>query len=110
MNDGRFLDTHSAVDAFVKNAGLGFAIPYLYNGQMHGYMPDFIVRLKTSPAVHLILETKGFDEREEVKRAVAERWVAAVNADGTYGKWAYVLAKKPTEVPQVIDAAIHQAV
>jgi len=25
------------VDTFVKNAGLGFAIPYLHNGQMHDY-------------------------------------------------------------------------
>ena len=102
---GYFIDTHSAVDAFVKNAGLGFAIPYLYNGQMHEYVPDFIVRLKTSPPVHLIVETKGFDEREEVKRAAAERWVAAVNADGTFGTWKFALAKKPVEVPQLIDAA-----
>ncbi len=43
---GYFIDTHPAVDAFVKNAGLGFAIPYLHNGQMHDYMPDFIVRFK----------------------------------------------------------------
>ena len=35
---GYFIDMHRAVDAFVKNAGLGFAIPYLYNGQMHDYM------------------------------------------------------------------------
>jgi type III restriction enzyme len=40
-----YIDPHPLVDAFVKNAGLGFAIPYLYNGQMHDYMPDFIVRL-----------------------------------------------------------------
>ena len=63
-----FIDTHSAVDAFVKNAGLGLAIPYLYNGQMHDYMPDFIVRLKMNRPVHLILETKGFDEREQEAR------------------------------------------
>jgi hypothetical protein len=44
-----YIDTHPLVDAFVKNASLGFAIPYLYNGQMHDYMPDFIIRLKTDP-------------------------------------------------------------
>jgi type III restriction enzyme len=68
-------------------------------------MPDFIVRLKTSPPVHLIVETKGFDEREEVKRAAAERWVAAVNADGTFGTWKYALAKKLVDLPQLLDAA-----
>ncbi len=101
---GYFIDTHSAVDAFVKNAGLGFAIPYLYNGQMHDYMPDFIVRLRTNPPIHLILETKGFDPVEDVKRAAAERWVAAVNADGTYGQWQYGLAKRPTEVNQIVTS------
>ena len=41
-----YIDKHNAVHSFVKNAGLGFAVPYLYNGQMHDYMPDFIIRLK----------------------------------------------------------------
>jgi type III restriction enzyme len=93
-----YIDSHPATDAFVKNAGLGFAIPYLQNGQMHDYIPDFIVKLKTNPPVHLVLETKGYDEKEEIKVAAARRWVAAVNADGTYGRWDYAIAKKPTDV------------
>ncbi len=101
-----YVDSHRATDAFVKNAGLGFYIPYLYNGQPHDYTPDFIVRLKTDPPSHLILETKGWDPLEEVKRASAERWVAAVNADGTYGRWKFGVAKKPEEVRGLIaDAA-----
>ena len=101
-----YIDTHPATDAFVKNAGLGFYIPYLHNGQRHDYTPDFIVRLKTKPPSYLILETKGWDPLEEVKRAAAERWVAAVNADGTYGRWKYKVAKKPEEVRDLIaDAA-----
>jgi type III restriction enzyme len=35
-----FIDTHPATAAFVKNAGLGFAIPYFHNGQVHEYLPD----------------------------------------------------------------------
>jgi type III restriction enzyme len=97
-----YIDSHPSVDAFVKNAGLGFAIPYLYNGQIHDYTPDFIIRLKTDPPVHLILETKGYDPREEVKRAAAERWVDAVSAEGSYGQWRYAIAKKTTEVPTAI--------
>ena len=83
--------------------GLGFAIPYLYNGQMHDYIPDFIVRLKTSPPVNLILETKGYDEKEEIKVAAARRWVAAVNADGSYGQWEYAIAKRPTDVVKILS-------
>jgi hypothetical protein len=97
-----YIDRHAAVEAFVKNAGLGFAIPYLHNGQMHDYVPDFIIRLKTDPPVHLILETKGFDPLEEVKRAAAERWVAAVNADGTYGGWKFALVKRIGEINEIL--------
>ena len=103
-----YIDTHPMVDAFVKNAGLGFAIPYLHNRQMHDYMPDFIVRLKTSPSVHIIIETKGYDPLADVKRAAAERWVAAVNAEGTYGQWKYAMARKTTEVSGIITAAVQQ--
>jgi len=100
-----FIDTHPRTEAFVKNAGLGFAIPYFHNGQPHDYVPDFIIRLKGSEPHHLILETKGFDDLEEVKTAAAERWVAAVNADGSYGRWSYVMVKKPEAVVQAIEAA-----
>jgi type III restriction enzyme len=37
---------------------------------------------------------KGYDPLEDMKCAPAERWVAAVNADGIYGKWRYAIAKK----------------
>lgn len=101
-----YIDTHEMTEAFVKNAGLGFAIPYLHNGQMHDYVPDFIVRLKTGDRTHLILETKGYDPLTEVKRSAAERWVAAVNADGSYGTWHYRIARKPEEVRKTIVEAV----
>ena len=90
------LDRHPRVQAFAKNAGLGFAIPYLHNGQSHEYQPDFLARL--SPEHHMILEIKGFDPLEEVKIQAAHRWVNAVNADGTWGHWDYRLARTPGEV------------
>jgi type III restriction enzyme len=95
------LDTHPAVAAFVKNQGLGFAIPYLHNGQQHNYIPDFIVRLTNG--VHLILETKGHDPLEEVKTQAAKRWVDAVNADGTFGEWRYDIVHDMSRVPAVIS-------
>jgi type III restriction enzyme len=98
-----YLDKSKAVEAFVKNAGLGFAIPYLHNGQMHDYVPDFIIRLKSKQPHHFILEIKGYDPTEEVKRAAAERWVAAVNADGAYGRWQYGVAKKVSDVSDLLQ-------
>ncbi len=98
------IDTHPAVEAFVKNAGLGFAIPYLHNGQPHDFVPDFIVRLRNEPPVHLIIETKGFDNLAEVKAAAAERWVDAVNADGRDGTWRFSMARRVDEVRRILDA------
>ena len=101
-----YLDKHSKVEAFVKNSGLGFAIPYLHNGQMHDYVPDFIIRLKSKQPHHFILEIKGYDPTEEVKRAAAERWVAAVNADGAYGRWQYGVAKKVSDLSQILENSL----
>jgi type III restriction enzyme len=98
------LDTHPAVAAFVKNAGLGFAIPYVHNAQSHEYVPDFIVRLAGAKDRYLIVEVKGFDAREEIKRAAAARWVAAVNADGAFGAWRFEVAKSVAEVRRTLDA------
>jgi type III restriction enzyme len=99
-----FIDRHDAVAAFVKNAGLGFAIPYLHNGQMHDYEPDFIVRLKGEPGLNAIFETKGYDPLKSVKRQAAERWVAAVNADGRFGRWRYEVIEDPPEVTARLTA------
>ncbi|MBI1849291.1 MAG: DEAD/DEAH box helicase family protein [Planctomycetes bacterium] len=99
------LDTHPLVDAFAKNAGLGLAIPYLHNGQPHDYIPDFIVRLRPEPSgspIHLILETKGYDPLKDVKAQAAERWVDAVNAEGSQGRWDYALATAITDIPGIL--------
>jgi type III restriction enzyme len=37
-----------------------------------------------------------------VKSAAAQRWVDAVNAEGSYGQWRYTIAKKTSEVPETI--------
>lgn len=97
------LDTHAAVAAFVKNAGLGFAIPYFHNGQPHDYLPDFIIRLVCDPPMHLILETKGYDPLRDVKAAAAARWITAVNADGRYGRWAYRMADSVPVIGSLLD-------
>jgi type III restriction enzyme len=102
------LDRHPRVEAFVKNAGLGFAIPYLHNGQPHDYQPDFLVRLHAEAPAFLILETKGYDPLASVKEAAARRWIAAVNADGRYGVWSYALTRDPSLVSRIIDTAATQ--
>lgn len=96
------LDTHPGVVSFAKHAGLGFATPYVHDGQPHDYLPDFLVRLDdgTTP----ILETKGFDPLAEVKAASAERWVAAVMADGRHGSWRFAMARSVAAVRDVLGS------
>ncbi|GAB5006264.1 hypothetical protein MAHJHV63_53600 [Mycobacterium avium subsp. hominissuis] len=95
------LDHSPHVVSFVKNQGLGFAIPYLHAGGDHEYFPDFLVKL--TDGVTLILETKGHDELEEVKAQAAERWVRAVNVEGSHGEWRYALVHNMNEIPALIE-------
>jgi type III restriction enzyme len=96
------LDAHPRVVAFVKNQGLGFAIPYLHAGGLHEFIPDFLVRLDNG--ITLILEPKGSrDEKRDVKKQAAERWVAAVNADGQYGEWRFAMCDDMNTIPAILD-------
>jgi hypothetical protein len=42
-----------------------------------------------------------------VKRAAAERWVAAVNAESSYGSWAFAPVKKATDVSEAITKIVN---
>jgi type III restriction enzyme len=83
---------------------MGFAIPYLFNGQPHDYEPDFIIRLAGRDDHFLIIETKGFDDKADAKNQAAERWVAAVNASKAFGQWRFAMARSMGEVRAALDA------
>ncbi|MGH2405814.1 MAG: BPTD_3080 family restriction endonuclease [bacterium] len=102
-----YLDRHQCVVSFVRNFNVGFAIPYLHNGEKKEYVADFLVRLrwKDKEVGTLILEVKGYDPLAEIKKAAALRWVSAVNNDRTYGLWDYRLIYEPTETNAAIQSA-----
>ncbi|MCP4042730.1 MAG: type III restriction endonuclease subunit R, partial [Gammaproteobacteria bacterium] len=104
------IDTHQGVRSFVKNAGLGFAVPYLHNGQPHDYVADFIIRLETDEERYLILEPKGFDQMKDIKVQAINRWVRAVNADGRYGRWQFALIEDIGKVGEVIARSLRSGV
>lgn len=105
-----YLDSDAHVVAFVKNFNLGFAIPYTHSGEAKEYLPDFLARLRRDgrEVGTLILETKGFDPLAEGKVAGAKRWVDAVNAEGSHGRWAYRMVKSPTDVPEAVRSAAEE--
>ena len=102
------IDRHPQVFSFAKNDGMGFGIPYLHNGEMHDYLPDFLIRLQSDEKHTLILETKGYDPLKDIKKGAAERWVAAVNAEGSYGRWQYCMVFKADEVNGAISEAFSE--
>jgi len=104
------LDTNPAVHSFVKNSGLGFAIPYLHSGTGHDYMPDFIARLHADKGRYVIFETKGHDERLAEKQSAAQRWVDAINRDGRFGHWSYVLLQGRARIAEEINTELSRAV
>ena len=88
--------------SWVKNDHLGFVIKYLYNGILHDYWPDFLIRLKNN--ITLVLEIKGVDDdQNRKKRDYLKRWADAVNKDGRYGTWAWDVAFNPDRVRGIIS-------
>jgi type III restriction enzyme len=95
------LDTHAAVQAWVKNDHLGFFIPYRSSGKRHFYVPDFVAHLISG--LHLLVEVKGQLGDAEVKQAAARRWVDAVNLEGRWGQWRYEMVRHPADLYQLLD-------
>ena len=103
-----YLDRHECLVSFARNFNLGFAIPYLHNGEKKDYVPDFLARLrwKGQKVGTLILEVKGHQDQESaIKEAAAHRWVQAVNSDGKYGLWDYRIIHQPTDLSASVSAA-----
>jgi hypothetical protein len=60
-------------------------------------------------AEDLLVGTRGYDLWEEVKAAAARRWVDAVNAEGSYGRWAFALVRKTTDVADAVSNVSHRS-
>ena len=95
------LDHHPQVAAWAKNDHLGFEVHYLFEGGVHKYRPDFLIRLANG--VRLVLEVKGQDTpRDHTKREFLAEWVAAVNEDASFGRWAAAVSHSPSDLPEVL--------
>lgn len=87
--------------SWAKNDHLGFEIYYLWQGQVHVYYPDFII--KFDDGRHIILEVKGQKmEKDEAKWTAAKEWVKAVNLSGEFGTWEFKVLKSPKELFEVV--------
>lgn len=98
-------DRNDNITAWVKNDHLGFVIHYSYQGVIHTYYPDFLIRLKNGTM--LVLETKGRDDQQNrTKREFLDEWVQALNADRRFGKWTWNVSKNPADVKGILEKAL----
>jgi type III restriction enzyme len=102
------LDRNELVEAWAKNDHLGLEILYVWEGAVHKYRPDFIIRLKGG--ANLILETKGEDTlKDKTKRNFLAEWVDAINRHCGFGKWAWAVSFSPADVPDKLKIAYQES-
>ena len=96
------LEKDPRVEAWAKNDHLGLKIFYIYNGVVHEYLPDFLVRLKGGKT--LLLEVKGKETQKDIeKRKALAEWIEAVNGTGDYGEWSSAVSYNPADVEGIIE-------
>jgi len=98
------------VRAYVKNQGLGFTIPYTYEGEERQYIPDFIARVDDGQPdlLNLIVEVSGEAKKDKVEKVATTEsfWLPAVNAHGEFGRWSFVQVTDPWDAIATVRAAI----
>jgi type III restriction enzyme len=107
------LEQDPRVHSYAKNERLGFTIPYIHEGRSHEYLPDFLVRLAAEPddvARTLIVEVSGSRKSPGPTAAKADvarnRWCAAVNNWGEFGRWGYIEVHHPNDARALLHHAI----
>ena len=102
------LDAHPAVEAWARNFGLGWTLPYHFDGAWRSYEPDFIVRL--SNGLNLVIECKGIvdDKAQAAERWVREHWIPAVADTAALPpdlrRWAYEVITDDAHLPARLNA------
>ncbi|MCS7154021.1 MAG: hypothetical protein NZ989_08785 [Bacteroidia bacterium] len=99
------LENMPEVVAYARNDHLDFVIPYVWEGHQREYRPDYLVRLRCSDGQErmVLLELKGFEtETDRQKEVAAHRWVRAVNHDGRFGRWDFIVCKEPSAVVRLL--------
>ena len=100
----RVAEAHPRVEAYVKNSGLGFEVPYRFAGESRRYLPDFIVRMRdhAGAAVHIVVEIKGLRDEEDAAKAdtMRSRWIPGVNNLDRFGRWEFLELRDPDTMPK----------
>lgn len=95
------LERNNEVVSWAKNDHLGFVIKYIFDGVIHNYYPDFLIKLKNGKM--LVLEVKGKDDQKnKTKRQYLDEWCRAVSADGGFGIWEWNVSFRTSDIKDII--------
>ena len=104
-----------SVICYVKNQFLDFRIPYIYLDEEHEFIPDFIVKVKTSSGeiVNLIVEISGWSNdqtghKAEKRKYTTDWWVPAANRIGSHGRWDFIEVSDIDNIKAILLEKISQ--
>jgi type III restriction enzyme len=105
------LEEFPEVFSYVKNQSLGFAIPYVLEGDERQYFPDFIAKVRVpglEDYLNLIVEVSGEKRKDKAAKVETARniWVPAVNNHGGFGNWAFIEISDPWDGKNLIRATL----
>src|SRR5207245_8012011 len=102
------LEEVDEIKAYAKNQNLGFKIPYTFEGRPGNYYPDYLLRVDDGNGMddllNLIVEISGQElQQKEAKVDTATKfWAPAVNAEGAFGRWAFLEIDDPWDAQNMI--------
>lgn len=101
------LEAMDDVLRYAKNDHLDFTIPYVIDGIARSYTPDFIAQLADGhdEPLNVLIEVSGEKRRDKSLKTMttATKWANAVNADGRFGRWAFVeLTAVDSDTPKAL--------
>lgn len=103
------LEQMPEVLCYVKNQGLGFTIPYTFEGKQHLYIPDYLVRYDDGgeEPLNLVIEVSGEPKKEKQAKVAtgSDLWVPAINNAASFGRWAFLEVSDPWDASNLIRAS-----
>ncbi len=106
------LEEMPEVRRYVKNEGLDFVIPYVFEGAQRNYLPDFIACIDDGRGpddlLNLIVEVSGENRKDKQEKVATARglWVPAVNEAKRFGRWAFINITQPYNAANDIRAML----
>jgi len=108
----RLVEDNKNVISYVKNAGLGFEVPYRLGSENRIYLPDYIVLVddghgRENP-LRLVVEVKGYrkEDAKEKRLTMDNFWISSVNRLGIYGRWAFAEFTEVFDMQRAFDRMV----